>query len=184
MTARHGDRAEPEYRLPAMIIPAVIGPMGLLTFGLVIAAQKSWAGAAVGYGMEGFGATAAANIIITYAVDAYRPVSPSGCLRIAILLFFLFFARVEADSVVRASLLPKIAGETIVIVFIIRNVIACLISTYISKWFGSQGLRDAFGELVGVAYIILSLSLVLFVFGRKIRRFTTKFGPMVEAAGY
>lgn len=58
-----------------MLIPAVIGPMGLLTYGIVIAAKDSWAGAAVGYGMEGFGATAAANIIITYAVDAYRPVS-------------------------------------------------------------------------------------------------------------
>ncbi|KAL1853530.1 hypothetical protein Daus18300_011811 [Diaporthe australafricana] len=73
MTAKRGQQAEPEYRLPAMLIPAVIGPMGMLTFGLVIAAHKSWAGAAVGYGMEGFGATAAANVIITYAVDAYRP---------------------------------------------------------------------------------------------------------------
>ena len=75
MTARKGERVEPEYRLPAMIIPAMIGPMGLLTYGLVIAAQDSWGGAAVGYGMEGFGATAAANIVITYAVDSYRPVS-------------------------------------------------------------------------------------------------------------
>ncbi|KAH8891157.1 hypothetical protein GQ53DRAFT_823794 [Thozetella sp. PMI_491] len=75
MTAAHGQHAEPEFRLPAMIIPALIGPMGLLTIGLVIASKSSWAGAAVGYGMEGFGATAAANIIITYAVDAYRPAS-------------------------------------------------------------------------------------------------------------
>ena len=58
-----------------MIIPAVVGPMGVLTFGLVIANGKSWVGAAVGYSMEGFGATAASNIVVTYAVDAYRPVS-------------------------------------------------------------------------------------------------------------
>ena len=74
MTARHHGQVQPEYRLPAMLMPAVIGPMGMLTFGLVVASQKSWGGAAVGFGMEGFGATAAANIIITYAVDAYRPV--------------------------------------------------------------------------------------------------------------
>lgn len=72
---RHGGHAEPEYRLPAMVIPAVIGPMGLLTFGLVIAYGKPWAGAAIGYGMQGFGATAAANIAVTYAVDSYRLVS-------------------------------------------------------------------------------------------------------------
>lgn len=64
-----------------MIIPAVVGPMGLLTYGLVIAAHDGWGGAAVGYGMEGFGATAAANIVITYAVDAYRPVSEARLSR-------------------------------------------------------------------------------------------------------
>lgn len=76
MAPRGAKHPEPETRLPAMVIPAVIGPMGLLLFGLMIAARKSWGGAAVGYGMEGFGATAAANIAITYAVDAYRPVRP------------------------------------------------------------------------------------------------------------
>lgn len=75
MTARRGEHAEPEFRLPAMVIPAVIGPMGILAYGLVIAARGNWGGAAVGYGMVGFAATAASNIIITYAVDAYRPVS-------------------------------------------------------------------------------------------------------------
>ncbi|KAJ6013697.1 hypothetical protein N7540_008288 [Penicillium herquei] len=145
-TKRHGEHVEPEYRLPAMIIPAVIGPMGLLTFGLVIATGKYWAGAAIGYGMQGFGATAAANIAVTYVVDAYRPV----------------------------------AGETIVIVFVLRNVIVCLISTYISKWFENQGLKNAYGELVGVAYIILSLTLLMYFFGRRLRRFTLAYGPMAK----
>ncbi|KAJ5150827.1 uncharacterized protein N7482_010079 [Penicillium canariense] len=145
-TKRHGEHVQPEYRLPAMMIPAVIGPMGLLTFGLVIATGKAWAGAAIGYGMQGFGATAAANIAVTYVVDAYRPV----------------------------------AGETIVIVFVLRNVIVCLISTYISKWFESQGLKNAFGELVGVAYIILSFTLLMYFIGPGLRRFTLAYGPMTK----
>lgn len=145
-----------------MLIPAAIGPMGLLTFGLVVASAKSWGGAAVGFGMEGFGATAAANIIITYAVDAYRPV----CQALSDHALYMMLTS------------GQISGETIVVVFIIRNVIACLISTYISAWFEQEGLRNAFGELVAVAYIILSLSLVLYLFGRTIRAFTSKFGPM------
>lgn len=80
MTARRAERPEPEFRLPAMVIPAVVGPMGMLCYGLIIATQDGWAGAAIGYGMVGFGGTAASNIIITYAVDAYRPVSISGNL--------------------------------------------------------------------------------------------------------
>lgn len=144
MAARRSEQPAPEYRLPAMIIPGLIGPLGVLCYGLIIAAQDGWVGAAVGYGMQGFGATAASNIIITYAVDAYRPVS----------------------------------GFALSIVFIIRNVIACLMSTYISLWIEQQGIRKAIGELTGVAYLILSLVLVLYVFGKRIRAWTTTFGPM------
>jgi hypothetical protein len=63
-----------------MIFPAIIGPMGVLTLGMVIANKKSYWGAAVGFGMLDFGLTAASNVVITHAVDAYRPVSVS-CLR-------------------------------------------------------------------------------------------------------
>jgi hypothetical protein len=74
LTAHKGGSPEPEYRLPGMIFPALIGPMGVLTFGLVIAHHKHWMGAAVGYAMLGFGLNAASNVVVTYAVDAYRPV--------------------------------------------------------------------------------------------------------------
>ncbi|KAI9648039.1 hypothetical protein NHQ30_002667 [Ciborinia camelliae] len=72
MTTRLG-HPEPEFRLPAMIFPAVIGPMGILTFALVIAFHKPWIGAAVGFAMIGFGFASASNVLVTYAVDAYRP---------------------------------------------------------------------------------------------------------------
>lgn len=74
MTARAGGVAEPEFRLPAMVFPAIVGPMGVLTFGLVVANHRSYWGAAVGFAMLGFGLTAASNVVVTYAVDGYRPV--------------------------------------------------------------------------------------------------------------
>lgn len=67
--------AEPEFRLPGMIIPVIIGPTGVLTFGMTIAYHKPWISAAVGFAMSGFGLTAVSNVVVTYAVDAYRPVS-------------------------------------------------------------------------------------------------------------
>lgn len=74
-TARNHGRREPEYRLPAVIVPAIIGPMGVLTFGLCIANKTSWVGPAFGYGMQGFGLTAVSNVLVTYAVDSYSTVS-------------------------------------------------------------------------------------------------------------
>lgn len=171
MTARRSEHAEPEYRLPAMIIPAVMGPMGVLCYGLVIAAQVGWVGAAVGYAMQGFGATAGSNIQITYIVDAYKPVS-------VLLGVYRWTKLLNANQV----WCRQIAGETGAIVFLLRNAIACLFSTYISVWIEQQGIRKAVGELVGVAYIILSLSLALFVWGKQIRAWTMKFGPMSTSA--
>ena len=66
------------------------------------------------------------------------------------------------------------------IIFILRNGIVCLISTYISKWFESQGKKDAFGELVAVVYIILSFSLIMYFVGPRVRRFTMTYGPMAK----
>lgn len=77
MTKANGGKREPEFRLPAIVIPGVIGPMGILIFGLCVAHKTPWIGAAFGYGMNGFGITAAANVVVTYAVDGYKPVNPS-----------------------------------------------------------------------------------------------------------
>lgn len=75
MTSKNNGRREPEYRLPAMILPAIIGPIGILVFGLCVAHKTHWIGAAFGYGMQGFGLTAGSNVLVTYAVDAYLPLA-------------------------------------------------------------------------------------------------------------
>ena len=81
MTKSNGGKREPEFRLPAIVIPAFLGPMGILIFGLCIVHKTHWIGPAFGYGMQGFGLTAVANVAITFAVDAYQPV---GILSFAI----------------------------------------------------------------------------------------------------
>ncbi|PYI00526.1 MFS general substrate transporter [Aspergillus sclerotiicarbonarius CBS 121057] len=74
-TRRRGGPRLPEYRLPAMIIPGTIGPAGILIFGLCVAHQTHWAGAAVGYAMQAFGVAAISNVAVTYALDCYKPIT-------------------------------------------------------------------------------------------------------------
>ncbi|GAQ35200.1 polyamine transporter [Aspergillus niger] len=74
-TRRRGGQRLPEYRLPAIIIPGTIGPAGILIFGLCVANQTHWAGAAVGYAMQAFGVAAISNVAVTYSLDCYKPIT-------------------------------------------------------------------------------------------------------------
>lgn len=73
-TARHGGSRMPEYRLPAIVIPGVIGPAGILIFGLCVAHKTHWIGPAFGYAMQAFGVAAISNVAVTYSLDSYKPV--------------------------------------------------------------------------------------------------------------
>jgi hypothetical protein len=70
-----GQERLPEYRLPPLIVPAIISPIGLIVVGQCLAHKTVWVGTAFGYGMQAFGLTAVSNIAITYAVDNYTSVS-------------------------------------------------------------------------------------------------------------
>lgn len=75
MTKKKGGRREPEYRLPTLMIPCVIGPIGLVIFGLCAEHKTKWIGLAFGYGMQAFGLSVVSNILVTYAIDSYHSVS-------------------------------------------------------------------------------------------------------------
>ncbi|KAJ6073339.1 polyamine transporter [Penicillium canescens] len=73
-TARYGGVRKPEYRLPAIVIPGVVGPAGILIFGLCIANKTHWIGPAVGNAMQAFGVAAISNVAVTYSLDLYKAV--------------------------------------------------------------------------------------------------------------
>ncbi len=60
--------------------------MGVLIFGLTVAHKAAWIGPAFGYSMQGFGLTAVSNVVVTYAVDSYLPVSFLAYFRHSIVL--------------------------------------------------------------------------------------------------
>ncbi|KEF51967.1 uncharacterized protein A1O9_11957 [Exophiala aquamarina CBS 119918] len=76
---RSGGKFVPESRLVLLIIPAILGPCGLLMFGF--GAQKSlhWAVLYVGYGLISI-VPAAASIAMTYVMDSYFEVAAEGLL--------------------------------------------------------------------------------------------------------
>lgn len=76
--ARNSDiaaRPKPEKRLVALVIPALIGPLGIIAYGQCIAHKTTWVGPAFGFGMHAFALTCLSNVVVTYCVDCYQQVS-------------------------------------------------------------------------------------------------------------
>lgn len=158
---RRGGQRVPEYRLPAIVIPGTIGPAGILIFGLCVANRTHWIGAAFGYAMQAFGVAAISNVAVTYSLDCYKPVRYTN-----------------THTVLHTNGDNQIAGEALVIIFVIRNTIGMLLSFYASDWITRQGAAAVFGEMTAIQVASISLAVPLFFWGRWLRGVTMRYGPM------
>lgn len=63
---------EPEFRLWAMVVPAILNAAGLLAYGLSSAYHVHWAvSVVIGQGSLGFAMGSSGTICLTYAIDSY-----------------------------------------------------------------------------------------------------------------
>ena len=64
------------------------------------------------------------------------------------------------------------------IIFVIRNTIAMLLSLYAADWINNQGAAAAFGEMTAMQVASVLLAVPLFFWGRRLRELTMRYGPM------
>jgi len=65
----------PEKRLIAIILPFIIGPVGLMLWGVGLQLHLHWSVAMVGFGITYGVLCMVPSIGITYVVDCYRPLA-------------------------------------------------------------------------------------------------------------
>ncbi|KAK0949978.1 hypothetical protein LTR91_026015, partial [Friedmanniomyces endolithicus] len=70
------------------------------------------------------------------------------------------------------------AGEALVIVFVIRNIIALVCSFYTNQWIGKDGLQAVTGTMAGLEWTLLLVAVPMYLFSRQILSFTDSYGPM------
>ncbi|KAK5719971.1 hypothetical protein LTR15_007244 [Elasticomyces elasticus] len=70
------------------------------------------------------------------------------------------------------------AGEALVIVFVIRNVIALVCSFYTNQWIAEKGLESVTGTMAGIQWAVLLLAVPIYFFSKRILSFTNTYGPM------
>jgi MFS family permease len=71
MRKRNGNVHQPEHRLPALILPFLVCPVGLIVFGYTVAHQQNYIRPAVGSAISAAGLTLVPSVMLSYVVDAY-----------------------------------------------------------------------------------------------------------------
>lgn len=75
MGARNNNVHKPEHRLPALLIPFLISPPGLIIFGYTIAHKQFYVNPAVGASMASAALTLVPSVMLSYVVESYPFVS-------------------------------------------------------------------------------------------------------------
>jgi hypothetical protein len=70
MRRRSGEH-QPEHRMPALFLPFLICPPGLILYAYAIAAKRSYIIAGVGFAMQSAGLVLVPSVTLSYAVDTY-----------------------------------------------------------------------------------------------------------------
>jgi MFS family permease len=78
MASKAGGDAKPEYRLPIVVVAAVVIPIGLFCFGWTAELHQHWVLPIVGTAIVSFGVTLAFMAISTYLIDAYGAYAASA----------------------------------------------------------------------------------------------------------
>lgn len=71
MRKRAGGKHQPEHRMPALIMPFLLCPPGLILYAYTIAEQKSYVIAGVGFAMQSAGVVLVPSVVLAYTVDTY-----------------------------------------------------------------------------------------------------------------
>jgi MFS family permease len=75
MRKRNGNVHKPEHRLPALLFPFVVCPIGLVVFGYTVAQRQSYVRPAVGQAIAAASLTLVPSVMLSYVVDSYPRIS-------------------------------------------------------------------------------------------------------------
>ncbi|KAI2708394.1 hypothetical protein CBS147332_6455 [Penicillium roqueforti] len=120
LSKRNGGIYEPEMRLWLALPLAIIGPAGILMFGLGLAYGVHWALLAVGFGFFGFTLASISGITLSYLMDCYQDIISDA-------LVGVIFMRNIFSVVVLFALTPWVEGMGLRDLHILLAVIALVV---------------------------------------------------------
>ena len=71
LTRANGNIHKPEHRIPALILPFLLCPWGVILFAYTVADSKPYYAAAVGFAVQAAGLCFVPSVVLSYVVDVY-----------------------------------------------------------------------------------------------------------------
>ncbi|RMY73710.1 hypothetical protein D0864_10168 [Hortaea werneckii] len=70
------------------------------------------------------------------------------------------------------------AGEVLVTIFVVRNIIALICSFYSNEWISGSGIESVTGTEAGMQWAVLAVAFFFYFFSQQILALTSTYGPM------
>jgi hypothetical protein len=144
-TKRNGGIREPEFRLPAMMVALITGPLSLIFFGVGINNGIHWIMPTIGLGLVTFTIVQGTNVSFVYILDAYKPIAGAPLGKF------------------------NLAGEAVITQLGFKSMFGFLLSFYTNPWVAKLGYSKAYGSMAGISAVVLVLWVPFFVYGKRIR---------------
>ncbi|KAF8865697.1 putative MFS transporter [Acephala macrosclerotiorum] len=71
LAKRNSNIHKPEHRIPALILPVLLCPWGLILYAYTVSESKPYYAAAVGFAVQAAGLCFVPSVVLSYVVDAY-----------------------------------------------------------------------------------------------------------------
>ncbi|RMX75500.1 hypothetical protein D0869_11565, partial [Hortaea werneckii] len=91
---------------------------------------------------------------------------------------FGFIASSNIGVIYAVDCYSDYAGEALVTIFVVRNIIALICSFFADEWISGSGIDTATGIAAGIQLAVLAVAVFFYFLSRQILAFTTSYGPM------
>jgi hypothetical protein len=145
---------EPEMRIPVIIFPTIIVPLGLILFGVGIKNEWHWIIPVIGAGMVNFGLPALPAIMSPYIMDSYYPLA-MDCLIV---------------SSRTTNLLLNFADFSSKLFNGFKNFVSFAVGFAVIPWIDRNGIVAVFCILAAMIFVAYASFAFLYIFGKSLRK--------------
>lgn len=153
---------EPEFRLPTIIIPMLIGIVGFYGFGATVHYQTHWIGPVLCFGFANMSLAIGNACVFGYVIDAHKELSEEG------------EERTPQDLTDQIRPESHLTMPAAFVAINARNFLTFGLTYFVNDWLAKDGVLAVFNVLGSIFVAVNLLTIPLWIFGKRIRGYIAR----------